>query len=202
MGENDLLRQSQVPCLADLQTAALPLVPGKHHGLTALVRTEGSSLQDDRDENSHVLTDFFLEELLRTNVTGSNMFHLPESFQVHSLSDCSSISVVNLPLTQVSFFNQVMRSEKPILVLMKEYYNLSQSAQQSFHAAKKKLAKTKKTGSTGGGGGAGAGTSDGTPLWLPMPQCMCDENPALKKKSDNKEGSIKTYFDKQFIEVY
>ena len=42
--------------------------------------------QDDRDENSHVLTDFFLEELLRTNVTGSNMFHLPESFQVHSQS--------------------------------------------------------------------------------------------------------------------
>ena len=38
--------------------------------------------QDDGDENSHVLTDFFLEELLRTNVTGSNMFHLPESFQV------------------------------------------------------------------------------------------------------------------------
>ena len=39
-------------------------------------------IQDDRDENSHVLTDFFLEELLRTNVTGSNMFHLPDSFQV------------------------------------------------------------------------------------------------------------------------
>ena len=38
--------------------------------------------QDDRDDNSHVLTDFFLEELLRTNVTGSNMFYLPESFQV------------------------------------------------------------------------------------------------------------------------
>ena len=38
--------------------------------------------QDDKDDISHVLTDFFLEELLRTNVTGSNMFHLPESFQV------------------------------------------------------------------------------------------------------------------------
>ena len=86
MGENDLLRQPQVPCLADLQTAALPLVPGKYDGLTALVRDEGKCLQDDRDENSHVLTDFFLEELLRTNVTGSNMFHLPESFQVPSLS--------------------------------------------------------------------------------------------------------------------
>ena len=95
-----------------------------------------------------------------------------------------------------------MRSEKPILVLMKEYYNLSQSAQQSFHAAKKKLAKTAKTGSTGGGGGGGGGSTDGTPLWLPMPKCMCDENPALKKKSDNKEGSIKTDFDKQLIEVY
>ena len=102
----------------------------------------------------------------------------------------------------MSFFNQVMRSEKPILVLMKEYYNLSQSAQQSFHAAKKKLAKTNKTASTGGGGGGGGGATDGTPLWIPMPKCMCDENPALKKKSDNKAGSIKTYFDKQFIEVY
>ena len=62
--------------------------------------------QDDREENSHVLTDFFLEELLRfalrsvykflrlfksenycfffrTNVTGNSMFHLPDSFQVH-----------------------------------------------------------------------------------------------------------------------
>ena len=38
--------------------------------------------QDDKDDHSHVLTDFFLEELLRTNVTGSNMFYLPESFQV------------------------------------------------------------------------------------------------------------------------
>ena len=95
-----------------------------------------------------------------------------------------------------------MRSEKPILVLMKEYYNLSQSAQHSFHAAKKKLAKTAKTASTGGAGGAGGGTADGTPLWLPMPPCMCDDNPALKKKSDNKEGSINAYFDKQFIEVY
>ena len=56
------------------------------------------SYQDDREENSHVLTDFFLEELLRflrlfrsenycfffrTNVTGNSMFHLPDSFQVH-----------------------------------------------------------------------------------------------------------------------
>ena len=46
--------------------------------------------QDDRDENSHVLTDFFLEELLRTNVTGSNMFHLPESFQVLSHSEAAA----------------------------------------------------------------------------------------------------------------
>ena len=38
--------------------------------------------QDDHDDNSHVLTDFFLEELLRTNDTGSNMFHLPDSFEV------------------------------------------------------------------------------------------------------------------------
>ena len=45
--------------------------------------------QEDRDENSHVLTDFFLEELLRTNITGSNMFHLPESFQVPGLRDHS-----------------------------------------------------------------------------------------------------------------
>ena len=43
--------------------------------------------QEDRDENSHVLTDFFLEELLRTNITGSNMFHLPESFQVKGLRE-------------------------------------------------------------------------------------------------------------------
>ena len=155
--------------------------------------------QDDRDENSHVLTDFFLEELLRTNVTGSNMFHLPESFQVKpAAAHCFNFSFV----PQVSFFNQVMRSEKPILVLMKEYYNLSQSAQHSFHAAKKKLAKTAKAVSTGGGGGGGGGGTEGTPLWLPMPKCMCDDNPALKKKSDNKEGSIKTYFDQQFIAVY
>ena len=35
-----------------------------------------------QDENSHVLTDFFLEELLRTNMATGNMFHLPQSFQV------------------------------------------------------------------------------------------------------------------------
>ena len=72
---------------------------------------------------------------------------------------------------------------------MKEYYNLSQSAQQSFHTAKQKLARTNKTAISAGGGGSGGG-SEGTPMWLPMPQCMCDDNPALKKKSDNKEISI------------
>ena len=89
---------------------------------------------------------------------------------------------------QVSFFSQVMRSEKPILVLMKEYYNLSQSAQQRFHSAKQKLAKTTKPAISAGGGGS----SEKTPRWLPMPPCMCEDNPALKKKSDNKEYSIDT----------
>ena len=91
----------------------------------------------------------------------------------------------------MSFFSQVMRSQKPILVLMKEYYNLSQSAQQSYHAAKKKLARStrspskdekalakKRLAKTSG--------SDSTPIWLPMPKCMCDDNPVLKKKSDQK----------------
>ena len=94
--------------------------------------------KDDREENSHVLTDFFLEELLRTNVTGNSMFHLPDSFQVCQLTKPSHhlwlehpeaepclFNIVTL-LLQVSFFSQVMRSQKPILVLMKEYYNLSQ----------------------------------------------------------------------------
>ena len=83
-----------------------------------------------------------------------------------------------------------MRSQKPILVLMKEYYNLSQSAQQSFHAAKQKLAKRTRSPSRDAKAAAKAKISgnnaDGTPIWLPMPKCMCDENPALKKKSDNK----------------
>lgn len=86
-------------------------------------------------------------------------------------------------IVQVSFFNQVMRSEKPILVLMKEYYNLSHSAHHSFQAAKQKLANTKKTA----GSVAAVASSEGTPLWLPMSRCMCDDNPALKTKSDNKE---------------
>ena len=82
-----------------------------------------------------------------------------------------------------------MRSEKPILVLMKEYYNLSQSAQQSFHAAKQKLAKTNPTPSKAKAVGS---SSESQPIWLPMPKCMCEDNPALKKKSDNKESSIDT----------
>ena len=73
---------------------------------------------------------------------------------------------------------------------MKEYYNLSQSAQQSFHEAKKKIAKQTKSPSRDAKAAAKAKISgnnaDGTPIWLPMPKCMCDENPALKKKSDNK----------------
>ena len=85
-----------------------------------------------------------------------------------------------------------MRSQKPILVLMKEYYNLSQSAQYSYHAAKQSLARRTKSPSHQAKAAAKAklsgSDSDGTPLWLPMPRCMCDENPALKKKSDNKVG--------------
>ena len=92
---------------------------------------------------------------------------------------------------QVSFFSQVMRSQKPILVLMKEYYNLSQSAQHSYHAAKQTLARRQADRSPDQRQAKAAAKlkgqdSDGTPLWLPMPKCMCDENPALKKKSDNK----------------
>ena len=49
----------------------------------------------------------------------------------------------SLLLVQVSFFSQVMRSQKPILVLMKEYYNLSQSAQHSYHAAKQTAVRTR-----------------------------------------------------------
>ena len=26
----------------------------------------------------------------------------------------------------------------------------------------------------------------GSPMWLPMPPCMCEDNPALKRKADNK----------------
>ena len=62
--------------------------------------------QEDRDENSHVLTDFFLEELLRTNVTGSNMFHLPESFQVRSQSVSQSVRRL---LVIASFHNFPLR---------------------------------------------------------------------------------------------
>ena len=51
--------------------------------------------QEDRDENSHVLTDFFLEELLRTNITGSNMFHLPESFQVTGLREFIKLFILH-----------------------------------------------------------------------------------------------------------
>ena len=91
---------------------------------------------------------------------------------------------------QVSFFSQVMRSQKPILVLMKEYYNLSQSAQQSYHAAKKKLARNTRSPSKDEKALAkkrlAKKDSDSTPIWLPMPKCMCDDNPVLKKKSDQK----------------
>ena len=122
------------------------------------------------------------------------MFHLPDSFQVahHVQPNLSCCWMFHLLISlQVSFFSQVMRSQKPILVLMKEYYNLSQSAQQSYHAAKKKLARStrspskdekalakKRLAKTSG--------SDSTPIWLPMPKCMCDDNPVLKKKSDQK----------------
>ena len=97
------------------------------------------------------------------------------------------VSIV--PLVQVTFFSQVMRSQKPVQVLMKEYYSLSQSAQQKFHAAKKKLAAENQSPSEASKAAAKAvrgGGDSGTPIWLPMPRCMCDENPALKKKSDNK----------------
>ena len=97
----------------------------------------------------------------------------------------------SLLLVQVSFFSQVMRSQKPILVLMKEYYNLSQSAQHSYHAAKQTLARRQADRSPDQRQAKAAAKlkgqdPDGTPLWLPMPKCMCDENPALKKKSDRK----------------
>ena len=71
---------------------------------------------------------------------------------------------------------------------MKEYYNLSQSAQASFKEAKNQLASRSKSPFNRAKNKAKHKMSenDGTPLWLPMPKCICDENPALKKKSDNK----------------
>ena len=101
--------QSQVLCVAHLEIASLSLVPGASYIQKNVFMREDNvichSYQDDREENSHVLTDFFLEELLRfalrsvykflrlfrsenycfffrTNVTGNSMFHLPDSFQV------------------------------------------------------------------------------------------------------------------------
>ena len=102
--------QSQVLCVAHLEIASLSLVPCASYDQKMCNTKQGDficlSYQDDREENSHVLTDFFLEELLRfalrsvykflrlfksenycfffrTNVTGNSMFHLPDSFQVH-----------------------------------------------------------------------------------------------------------------------
>ena len=83
-----------------------------------------------------------------------------------------------------------MRSQKPILVLMKEYYNLSQSAQQSYHAAKQSLVRRSKSplhhAKVVAKAKISGKDSDGTPIWLPMPKCICEDNPALKSKSDNK----------------
>ena len=55
--------------MAHLKIASLSLVPGASHFQKSLSIREDDliclSYQDDREENSHVLTDFFLEELLR-----------------------------------------------------------------------------------------------------------------------------------------
>ena len=66
---------------------------------------------------------------------------------------------------------------------MKEYYNLSQSAQLSYKAAKKNIDKRRASHRVKNSSGS---DSEATPLLLPMPKCMCDDNPALKNKSDNK----------------
>ena len=54
--------------MAHLEIASLSLVPGASHFQKMCSTKQGDficlSCQDDREENIHVLTDFFLEELV------------------------------------------------------------------------------------------------------------------------------------------